>query len=124
MPLEIDQACAALDVLANEAHTTAKEKGWWENMDRNVPEQLALFHAEISEALEEFRSHGHECLTRIDMDVDGKPGKPGGFPIEIADLFIRVFDTCGRYGVPLGEAMKLKLEYNKSRPHRHGGKHA
>lgn len=124
MPLAVDEACAGLDVLSHEAHQTAKEKGWWENPDRNVPEQLALFHAEVSEALEEFRKGGHDCLTVIEMDVDGKPGKPGGFPVELADLFIRVFDTCGRYGIPLGEAMRLKLAFNKTRPHRHGNKHA
>lgn len=124
MENEILQACAALDILSQAAHQTAKEKGWWENPDRNVPEQLCLFHEEVSEALREFRIGGHEILDKITMDVDGKPGKPGGFPVELADLLIRVFDTCGRYNIPLGEAMKLKLAFNKTRPHRHGNKHA
>ena len=124
MSIELDQACAAVEILVDESYRTAKEKGWWENPDRNLMEQLCLFHCEISEAAEEFRRDGLSQLAEIKMDVDGKPGKPGGFPIELADLLIRVFDTCGRYQIPLGEALRLKLSYNRGRDHRHGNKFA
>jgi hypothetical protein len=120
--MPIAEACEALTVLIDESYYTAKDKGWWEDPDRNVMEQLCLFHCEISEAAEEYRSGGLDALTQIEMNVDGKEGKPGGFPVELADLLIRVFDTCGRYGIPLGEALRLKLIFNRTRPHRHGGK--
>jgi NTP pyrophosphatase (non-canonical NTP hydrolase) len=109
--------------LVAQAHATAREKGWWGpngDEDRNIPEQLALMHSELSEALEEIRAG--RAPAEITTDADGKPGKPGGFPVELADLLIRVADTCGRYGIDLETALRRKLAYNRGRPYRHGGK--
>lgn len=110
-----------LDDLINEAHRTAVSKGWWDDGDRNLYEQVALMHSELSEAVEELRAdHG---VTEVYFNED-KPGKPEGFPIELADVLIRIFDTAGRYGIDLPAAIDMKLKYNKSRPYRHGGKKA
>lgn len=104
--------------LCSEAHEIAVAKGWWKDKDRPVMEQLMLFVTEIAEAAEEFRA-GH-ALTEIYY----RDGKPEGFPIELADLLIRVGDTCGRYGIDLTEAIAIKMEYNATRPYRHGNKKA
>lgn len=108
--------------LMKEAHRIAVEHGWWEGEEvtpRNFGEQLALFHSEISEALEEWRK-GHP-FTEIYYEGISS-AKPEGIPIELADLLIRVFDTCARYGIDLENALVLKMAYNESRPYRHGGK--
>ena len=44
--------------------------------------------------------------------------------MELADAIIRIADMCGAYGLDLEEALTKKMEYNKSRPYRHGGKKA
>lgn len=106
--------------LIQESHATAVEKGWWQT-DRPFLEQLMLWVTEISEAAEEWRVHGMDKSKMIYYDADS-PEKPLGIAIEIADLLIRASDTCGKYDIPLVEALKLKLAYNKTRPHRHGGK--
>lgn len=98
------------------SHEMAKLKGWWENMDRNVPEQLALMHSEISEALEEFRAGNG--MTEVHYGP-GNPPKPEGFGIEIADLFVRAADTCGRYGIDLEACLRTKMLFNLTRPWRH-----
>jgi hypothetical protein len=110
------------ETLLEVAHPLAKEKGWWDDMDRPIDEQVANFHAEISEAWEEYRAgrmetwysrHGSrvEELKVIDgimhtnvADVWKGPedavwivAKPEGFWVEIADLLVRLADTCGRY---------------------------
>ena len=47
------------------SHNTAKEKGWWDDSNRNVGELLALIHSEISEALEVYRIKGKDGLKEI-----------------------------------------------------------
>jgi NTP pyrophosphatase (non-canonical NTP hydrolase) len=130
-----------INELVKQAHDNAVEHGWWEE-DRNFGELLALIHSEASEVLEDYRNHKgfneiyYEC-KKSSYDVDDKSlcffdhkcdscqyGKPCGIPTELADIVIRVFDLCGRYGIGLEEAIKIKMAYNKTRPYRHGGKKA
>ena len=97
------------------SHAIAVTKGWWEE-DRNVGELLALVHSEVSEALEEWRID--EDLAVIRMEGD----KPVGFPVELADTLIRICDLAESAGIDLNAALKIKMQYNATRPWRHGGK--
>jgi len=103
------------------AHPEAKAKGWWDNPDRPIDEQVANFHAEISEAWEEYRAGRMETWYSASgekaqleaRNSEGCPGwyheetgdwlaiKPEGFWVEIGDLLVRLADTCGRYGLPV-----------------------
>ena len=98
------------------AHNIACEKGWY-NQPRYVPELLCLIHSELSEALEEFRDGHHLVDIRHDEN-----GKPLGFAIEVADAFIRLADMCGFFDIDIWSAIQEKMIYNRTRPHRHGGK--
>lgn len=119
------------------ANKNATSKGFWESPVRTFGDQIALMHSELSEALEEFRdgrpmegiryvnSHGIEVGTRCGpdpSDVVPGPGKPEGIAAEFADVIIRIADTCQQYGIPLDKAIKAKMDYNETRPHKHGGK--
>ena len=103
-----------MNKLVNELHEVAKEKGWWEAA--NIPEKIALIHSELSEALEDYR------IGKMDIVLES--GKPNGFPIEIADAVIRIFDLCGYLGIDIEQAIDIKKKYNLSRGYRHGGKKA
>jgi hypothetical protein len=105
-------------VTPKEIHNLAKEKGWWEE-DRELSDVLLLVVCEIAEAYEEFRNH--KAPTEI---YYGEDGKPEGIPIEIGDAVIRIFDLCEHFGINIEEAIRIKHEYNKTRPYRHGGKKA
>lgn len=83
---------------------------------RNIPEQLMLCVSELSEALEHFRE------GKMDIFTSMNDGKPDGFPIELADCMIRLFDLCGHLKIDIGEAVLQKMDYNQKRPHRHGNK--
>lgn len=84
------------------AHKNAIDHGFWESV--NLPEKIALMHSELSEALEVLR----------------KGGQKAELAEELADTVIRIFDFCGFLNIDLGEAILIKMEYNASRPYKHG----
>jgi NTP pyrophosphatase (non-canonical NTP hydrolase) len=85
-------------------HAYAKDKGWWDR-PRPIPELLCLLHAEVSEALEAYRTHDVPNLRE-----------------ELADLAIRLVDMCEALGINLEAEMQKKHEINLTRPYRHGNK--
>lgn len=111
------QFMLAMAEMGDLIHGNAKEKGWWENgvERRNFGEMMMLATCEIAEAFEAYRE-GNPTSVKI----------PGFSHIEeeIADVFIRLIDTCAAYGLSLGSAIVAKHEHNLNRPYRHGNKKA
>lgn len=105
-----------INELASLIHDWALHKGWWDNPDRNIGELIALTHSELSEALEEWR------VGRMKTEI--VDGKPEGFPVELADAVIRILDVCESQGIDLEREIEQKMQYNETRPYRHGGKKA
>lgn len=108
-----------IDEMIASAFDTAENMGW--HTQRGIPEALCLVHSEVSEALEVYREPESD-VQLIDHNPD--TGKPEGFPIELADILIRVADLAGTLHIDLQEAVRMKLEYNTTRTWRHGGKRA
>lgn len=107
----------SLNDWCKESFEVSKSKGWHDNADSdNYFNKLLLIHAEVSEVVEELRKG--KGITSIYFEG----GKPEGPAIEIADIAIRLFDLCGKAGLDLEEAVRIKTEYNKTRDKRHGGK--
>lgn len=127
-----------LNKLRDEVHQNAVAHGWWEK-EREFGTLTMLMVTELAEAMEEWRN-GHkptETYYSCGKDYDCglyEPGgennecygcpkhKPEGIPVELADCIIRILDYCGKYRIDIEEAIKIKHEYNKSRPYKHGGK--
>jgi NTP pyrophosphatase (non-canonical NTP hydrolase) len=119
-----------LNLFKDEVHNNAKVHGWWEK-ERTFGEIIALCHSELSEALEEHRNnkpfiycgrtepcHGECCDCELPIGIK----KPEGIAIELADCIIRILDYCGKENIDIEEALKIKHEYNMTRPYKHGGK--
>lgn len=125
----------SMNELAEAIHEIALKRGWWQG-ESNFGEMLALVHSEVSEALEEYRDH--HGFNEVYWLCSPNPGvlpyiachdskctndrKPEGIPIELADIMIRVLDLCGYYQINIEQAMAAKINYNTTRPERHGGK--
>lgn len=134
--------------MADEVHAVNVEKGWFDDT-RTFGDGIALLHSEASEALEAFRDHGLTDATKPAVTMEDSrrhhsiahgfcnhgelpgqcpaglvkdPPKPEGVGGEYADVLIRLLDNCKRDGIDLEFEYERKLAYNRTRPHRHGGR--
>lgn len=93
-----------LNRLVNKIFAYNKFAGWHDK-PREAGTDCALIHSEISEAMEGFRKN---------LMDDHLPHRP--MPeVEFGDAFIRIADTCGKYGFDLGNAVREKSLYNQTR---------
>lgn len=83
-------------------------QGFWDS--DNTGEKIALMHSELSEALE---------ADRKNLPSDHIP-EFSGVEEELADCMIRILDFAGHHDLRLAEAFTAKLQYNLSRPYKHG----
>jgi NTP pyrophosphatase (non-canonical NTP hydrolase) len=102
----------AFQAIMAKVHDNAVDKGWHKE-DRNEAELIALEHAELSEGLEALR-HGNPPSEHIP--------EFSGIEEELADVVIRVMDHASAKGHRVAEAIVAKMAFNKTRPHKHGGK--
>lgn len=140
-----EQIAATLTFLSKEIYEANKAKGFWPELHtrgdltclqeiqvynsdtketylglgllpvRNIGEALMLCVTELSEALEIFRKH------ELSAESNVLPGHCH-FTEELADTIIRLLDIAGGLELSIGETLMKKLEYNKTRPHKHGKK--
>lgn len=111
----------SIPYLITTAHGNARSKGWWDK-PRTPMELLMLVVTEIAEAAEELRTLSDTLGMSTIYYASDNPQKPLGFPIEIADAVIRIFDLCGGLHIDLSAALIAKMNYNKTRSYKHGNK--
>lgn len=134
----------ALNEMAIEFYSNSKAHLFYEDHDQLL---ALLDHLEGEGATDYVQRHfdipairkhylAHWRLARIQLMVTElaeaseavrKPGKMSDhvntltlYEEELADTFIRVADTAAAEGIDLGKAVRLKHEFNKTRPAKHG----
>jgi NTP pyrophosphatase (non-canonical NTP hydrolase) len=107
-------------------------KGSGIDPNKNIGELLMLIVSELGEALEAHRCGrfaNKEALEDILKLINGgsKMGLLAHYPQikdtfedEIADVLIRLFDLCGYLDLDIEKHIKAKMQYNRTRPHKHG----
>lgn len=107
----VEEQAKAIGVLCDACHNASRNSGWYNDLHtgepiaRNVPEMIALCHAELSEALEGYRKN------KYDDHIHHLPS----ITVELADLLIRVFDLAGYLKLDLSNAVAAKFAYNATR---------
>ena len=126
-----------INELTTEAHHNAIMKGFYDFPEtgghlRNIGEILMLIVSELGEAME-----AHRCgkFTEDNLDIFIKESNNPNvtdcsgifefyvkdtFEDELADTVIRIADLCGYLGIDLEKHIAAKMEYNKTRPYKHG----
>lgn len=122
--------------MTEEVYDNNVEKGW-QPSENTFAESMMMLVTEVAEAVEAFRDHGLNDATADHYDrmhglcvhgeprgccSDGKLSKPEGVGSELADVLIRLLDTCYTFNVDLVSEYERKMEYNRTRSYRHGGR--
>lgn len=113
-----------LNEFAKEVHENAIAHGWW-NEEYTDDAVVALIHAEISEAFEEWRAkrpllyrkckmNGEPCVGvnncvhrcgSVEDAVTRMNPKPEGIAVELIDVVLRILDAAAAWGVALGQGI-------------------
>lgn len=134
------------NTIAKGVHKTATDKGWWKERNSLVEaarahggDELAYFaqgvlkasmtaleHSELSESLEGVRKSSGEpddAGDWVDNPLpDDKIPEYTMEEAELADTIIRIMDKSAKYNLRVAEALVAKIQMNKTREYKHGGK--
>ncbi len=100
----------ALTVIGKKAVEIATEKGW---LFTDLNREILLMHCELSKAVE-----GH----RINNPPSEHIPQYSVIEEEFADAIIRILGSAEARGMDVPGAVFAKMEFNRTRPFRHGGK--
>lgn len=97
-----------------------------------VATDLMLIVTELGEACEADRKNRHAEMEHYERAMSNPPTPDNfkqacfeglikdTFEDEIADTFLRLMDLCGALNIDIEKHIRLKAEYNLSRPPKHG----
>lgn len=118
----------SLNAACKEQHEAVIEKGF---TPQPVATNLMLIVSELGEACEADRKNRHADVDAYDKAYSNDAPVifkkacfesliKDSFEDEIADAFLRLMDLCGAMNIDIEKHIRMKAEYNKLRPTKHG----
>lgn len=120
--LSLNEAC-------KEQHQMVIAKGF---VRQPIATDLMLIVSELGEACEAERKNRHAEMEHYERAMSNPPTPDNfkqacfeglvkdTFEDEIADTFLRLMDLCGAMNIDIEKHIRLKAEYNLTRPTKHG----
>lgn len=111
--------------LAKDIYEGNAARGFWEG-DRKLTEVVMLTVCELAEAIEADRAKKWASeqdilqYKNIPTPERFKENIKDTVQDEVADAIIRILDFAHKFGIDIDFHVKAKLEYNASRPYKHG----
>lgn len=112
--------------MMDESHATSISKGFFDDGEPvDIDRKLLMAVGELVEAQNELRE-GHPPDFIYVQHPNGhvypwrEGDKPEGFVIELADAVIRIGQLAKLLNIDLPGAIRVKLDYNKTRSFKHG----
>lgn len=113
-PLHDSEFVSSFDRVAQKVHEIAAAQGLWEDgSERDIWKVIAWGMSEFAEALECHRNGNPPDKNITDMS---------GLEVQLADVLGILLDMQAGYGLKIAEALQKKMEFNKGRGWKHGGK--
>lgn len=104
---------SVFESLANETHTTAKEKGFYDNPPSDI-ERIALMIEELGDCIKVLRAE--------EMPMDPHCPNYTRLEVKLADTIIRIMDYSIYRNLRVAWALIDKMYENTNRPYKHGKK--
>jgi NTP pyrophosphatase (non-canonical NTP hydrolase) len=121
--LPTNEKFATLNELRDFCYQESKDKVWHESNEVDISKYVSNLHGEVSELWEASRNSSLDKPCDKASKMIWSDMEPLTCAAEeLADVIIRTLDTCKALNVDIGRAVVGKLRYNRTRPHRHGGK--
>lgn len=103
---------SSLGSVGREILRVTLQKGFDDQRQRTDGELIALMHSELSEAL--------EACRRVEPKTSEHIPDFSELEEEMADTIIRILHFCAAKDLRIGEAVLVKIAFNKTRPPKHG----
>lgn len=112
-----------LNALRDEVYEDAVKHGLWESTDytvKKIIDEQERYGTPFSDKDAILRAWAMEPIRREVNELEMAHESVEEYTEELADVIIMSLSVAGKLGIDIDEAVRRKIEFNKTRPWKHG----